>query len=301
MEIRHLQYFLAVAEEGSFNRAAARLLVSQPSLSRQLTAVEKQLGRQLFIRHVRGVRLTAEGELLLQHARQIIALERAIPEVVSGAAKAKESVVIGACPGLSETALSEVVLQVREKVPQCALTYLEANSSEQLRMVRVGGLDLGIVHQRPPRNYASWLLSRVPFGMAVRQEHRLSSREDFTVRDLDGLRVLVHSPLQVPVQQDGLLAAVAREGVHPLWQFASFAQYALPCAEAVDAEAVLVSSATAARQFQGWHWRPIVGLDADLATWLACQMQTRTVVQAVAKQVVEVLTLTKPGATALTS
>lgn len=290
MEIRHLRYFVAIAEEGSFNRAATRLLVSQPSLSRQLTIVEKQLGRQLLVRHAGGVRLTEAGEFLLEHARQIIALEAAIPEVVSGAARSMESVVVGVSPGASDAELLSVVAEVRRQIPNCSLTFLEASSTEQLRMIRLGTLDLGIVHQRPPRNYATWLLSSVPFGMAVRPDHPLAPRESFLVRDLDGLRILVHSPAQVPVQQDGLLAAVAHEGVRPLWQFASFAQYVLPSAEAVNAEAVLVGSATAATKLPEWPWRHISDMRAELTTWLACQSQTRAVVQQVARAVTRVMT-----------
>src|SRR5262245_39336873 len=73
MELRHLRYFVAIAEEGSFTRAAGRLWVAQPGLSTQIRRLESELGAQLFERHTRGVDLTAAGELFLDRARTALA------------------------------------------------------------------------------------------------------------------------------------------------------------------------------------------------------------------------------------
>jgi DNA-binding transcriptional LysR family regulator len=73
MELRHLRYFVAIAEEHSFSRAAERLWVAQPGLSSQIRRLEAELGIRLFDRHTRGVTLTAAGELFLERARAVIA------------------------------------------------------------------------------------------------------------------------------------------------------------------------------------------------------------------------------------
>ena len=73
MELRHLRYFVAIAEERSFTRAAERLWVAQPGLSTQIRRLESELGVQLFERHTRGVDLTAAGELFLERARTTLA------------------------------------------------------------------------------------------------------------------------------------------------------------------------------------------------------------------------------------
>ncbi|HME04603.1 MAG TPA: LysR family transcriptional regulator, partial [Solirubrobacteraceae bacterium] len=73
MELRHLRYFVAIAEERSFTRAAERLWVAQPGLSTQIRRLERELGMRLFERHTRGVDLTAAGELFLEHARAALA------------------------------------------------------------------------------------------------------------------------------------------------------------------------------------------------------------------------------------
>ena len=78
MELRHLRYFIAVAEEGHITRAAARLGLQQPPLSQQIRALEKGLGTELFRRHPKGVSLTDSGEILLADARRILADVQAV-------------------------------------------------------------------------------------------------------------------------------------------------------------------------------------------------------------------------------
>src|SRR5678815_2246399 len=77
MELRHLQYFVTIAEERSFTRASERLWVAQPGLSTQIRRLESELGTKLFIRHTRGVDLTAAGELFLERARTALAAAEA--------------------------------------------------------------------------------------------------------------------------------------------------------------------------------------------------------------------------------
>ncbi|MGV3620889.1 MAG: LysR family transcriptional regulator [Archangium sp.] len=82
MSLTQLRYFVAVAEEGSVTRAAAKCFVSQPPMSRQLKALEDELSTRLFARSAKGMELSAEGQRFLSHARQILALVDAAPAVV---------------------------------------------------------------------------------------------------------------------------------------------------------------------------------------------------------------------------
>ncbi|MEV5536550.1 LysR family transcriptional regulator [Saccharopolyspora shandongensis] len=282
MDFRQLRYFLAIAEQGSFNKAAAHLLVSQPSLTRQMAALERQLGQALFERTPRGVTLTAAGSALLGHARQLLALERSTRDVVAGAQPPREIVVIGVPPGVPDDWLVRLVGELQREVPRCDLNYREAGSTEQLLLLRQGRLDIGIVHQAPPAEYDSKLLWQEPLGVAVRPTHPLAGNDDWRLADLDGLRVLVHSREQVPTQQDSLTAAATAADVRPQWMFQHFVAHARACAEAARADAVLVGRHTAAQQLPDWPWRRLRDLSLAMTTWLARPVNTRTVVQDVA-------------------
>ena len=86
VELRHLRGFIATAEEGSVTRAAARLYIAQPALSRQLHELERQLGRRLFVRHARGVHLTGPGSRMLEQARAVVAAADRLVQLSSAAA-----------------------------------------------------------------------------------------------------------------------------------------------------------------------------------------------------------------------
>ena len=112
-----------------------------------MQALERELGQALFDRTARGATPTVAGEALLQHARQLLALEAATQEVVSGATEIREVVTIGVPPGTSSEWLVSMVGRLDDEVPGCALQLVEANSTNQLRMLREGQLDLYVVHQ----------------------------------------------------------------------------------------------------------------------------------------------------------
>jgi DNA-binding transcriptional LysR family regulator len=282
MELRHLRYVVAVADAGSFSRAATQLHVAQPALSRQVRALERELGERLFERTRAGVTVTAAGAALIGHARQLLALAAATPDVLADCARHRELVSVGLPPGIRGDWLLDVTRQLRTAVPRCAVRYLEAGSAEQLRLLARGSLDVAIVHQVPADGHVSRLLSREPLGVAVRPDHPLAERTTCQLSDLDGMRVLVHSRDQVPAQQDGVLTAAMAAGIQPAWIFARFVEHARPAAEAADADAVLLGSHTAARQLDDWSWRPIEGLELAMTTWVVRRADTRAGVAEVA-------------------
>ncbi|MFC4121647.1 LysR family transcriptional regulator [Nonomuraea zeae] len=282
MELRHLRYFAAVAEEGSFYQAAQRLLVSQPSLSRQIMELERRLGQRLFDRTSRGVRLTPSGEALLQHARQLLGLAAATQEIVSEAARARQLVSLGVPPATPGSWLSAIVEAVGEALPHAELNYVEATSYEQLRLLHEGRLDLCLVHREPAGHHASWPVREEVLGIALAPGHPLAGEPRFRVGDLHGLRVLAHAREREP-SRESVTAAVLAAGVRPYWQFAQFTEHVLPCARASGCDAALVTSHTAALRLPGWSWRAVEGLpQAAMTTWLVCQRPTRAVVEEVA-------------------
>ncbi|MEV0070880.1 LysR family transcriptional regulator [Amycolatopsis sp. NPDC050768] len=278
MELRHLRYFLAVAEAGSFNRAAAQLLVAQPSLSRQIRALEHELGEELFARTPQGVTVTAAGQALVGHARHLLALQAATREIVSQHETPHERVALGIPPGLSATWLLQVVREVGRAVPRCSLDLVEASSARQLLLLREGRLDAAIVHQTPAEGVVGRMVWQESFGIAVRPGHPLEAAAEHRLADLDGRRVLIHSREQVPGQQESLLAATLAAGVHPVWLFGEFVEHARASAEAARAEVAVVSSYTAGQQLPDWPWAPLRDLPMALTTWVIRRTDSRLIV-----------------------
>ncbi|GAA0935658.1 LysR family transcriptional regulator [Pseudonocardia zijingensis] len=291
MELRQLRYLVAVYAEGSISRAAAHLLLSQPALTRQIRALEREMGVVLFERTSTGVRPTASGTALHTHAVQILRLADQSREVARSAAPVRERVDVGLPPGVPQHWLRSVLAQIRASVPAAGVTFLDAASSDQLRMLAEGTLDVGIVHQNPPDTLRHVPVLAEPFGVAIRPGHRLAGTEPCRLADLDDVVVLAHGRDQVPAEHDRMVLAAHESGVRPQWRFVRFSENALLCAEAVDADAVLLSHTTAARLLPDWPWRRLVEPQVDLRTWVAHPVLTRSVVRAVAGAIVA----TAPG------
>src|SRR6266404_1596046 len=130
MELRHLRYFVAVAEEGSLTVAAEqRLHTAQPSLSRQMRDLEYQVGAQLMTRSARGVELTAAGRAFLDHARLALAQVEAAGEAARRAAHpAKQSFVMGFLTGTEIDWFPEAVRLLRDELPSLGVTLVNQTS-----------------------------------------------------------------------------------------------------------------------------------------------------------------------------
>lgn len=277
MELRQLRYFVAVFAERSISRAADHLTLSQPALTRQIRALEREMGVQLFDRVATGVRPTTAAAALHAHAVQVLRLVEQSHEVARSATAAKERVEIGLPPGMPQDRLWEALERIRAIVPHAAVTFVDVESVEQLRLLSEGRLDIGLVHQRPPDTLRHVLLLAQPFGIAVRPGQRLGDGEHphCELRHLDDVRVLAHGRDQVPFEHDRMVLAAQEAGVTPRWHFVRFSENALLCAEAAGADAVLLSESSARRLLPDWPWRPLVEPQVDLCTWIAHPALTR--------------------------
>ncbi|MEP6677727.1 MAG: LysR family transcriptional regulator [Betaproteobacteria bacterium] len=146
MEFRHLRYFAAVAETLNFGRAAAALHISQPPLSRQIQAFERELGMRLFTRGTRGVRLTAAERALLPEARRLL---REAEALVEGAQRLAEGVVgalrIGFISTASYNVLPRVLPEFHRRRPGIRLHLHEATSYAQVTLLRELEIDVGLL------------------------------------------------------------------------------------------------------------------------------------------------------------
>src|SRR4029077_13625104 len=151
MELRHLRYFVAVAEEGSITLAAERRLhTAQPSLSRQMRDLEAEIGAQLLIRSVSGVELTAAGRAFLEHARLALSQVAAAGEAARRAVHpAKPSFVMGFLTGTEMDWLPEAVRILRDELPNIEIIISSQISPELASSLLAGRVDVAFL--RPER------------------------------------------------------------------------------------------------------------------------------------------------------
>jgi DNA-binding transcriptional LysR family regulator len=193
MDLRHLRYFVAVAEEESFTRAAERLWIAQPGLSQQIRALERELGVTLFDRLSRGVILTEPGRQLLEQARLAIA---AADDAHRTARDAGAGLVghlrLGLCTQARSELWPRLVEAFRERRPRVQLTMVEAESGTVQRDLRDGRLDAGIVLSPVTLpKVSSTVLKEAPVAVALGERHALAHLQRISPADLDGQTVAI--------------------------------------------------------------------------------------------------------------
>jgi DNA-binding transcriptional LysR family regulator len=148
MDLRHLRYFVAVAEERNFSRAAARLRIAQPPLSMQVRALEEELGAPLFDRSRRPIELTAAGAVFYRDVRKVLADIDAAQERARKAGGGEiGSLRVAFIPPVAGDLLAEVLRTFREHYPKIEVTLSEKHSSEQVGAIERGEVDVGFLRR----------------------------------------------------------------------------------------------------------------------------------------------------------
>lgn len=151
MDLKQIDYFVHVAELGSFTRAATVLRVAQPALSRQVRALEVELRQPLFDRNGRGVTLTEAGKRLLAHGRGILQqVERARLDLADHRGVPSGRLAIGLAPSVSRLLTAPLVEAFRERFPKCTLTVVEGLSTYALEWLVLGRIDCAVVYNATP-------------------------------------------------------------------------------------------------------------------------------------------------------
>ena len=217
MELRHLRYFLAVGEEQHYGRAARRLRVAQPALSRQIQDLEEEIGFQLFERLPRGVKLSAAGQLFLADARRIL---QDVNEAAARAARVARGESGTLRVGFTENASWRGVVpqsfrRFREMQPDAELQLQPLPSLVQLEAIRSGRLDAGFVFNMPK---ADPELSGLPVAMpcielAVPRGHPLTKLKQVRLRDLTSASFVWFPRSESPALYDRLLHECFRGGL----------------------------------------------------------------------------------------
>jgi len=176
MELRHLKYFVAVAEFGSVSRAAEKLFIAQPPLSMQIKQLEDEVGVPLLLRYPRGVRLTAAGSAFLEEAKDLLArAERAKLVARHKDNVARGSARIGYVPSAGHTVVPKLLRRLRALHPECEIDVRELVTAQQTQALLHAEIDFGLL--RPPIGTNRLLLAcelSDPFCLAIPEGHPLA-------------------------------------------------------------------------------------------------------------------------------
>lgn len=218
IDLRHMRYFIAVAEELHFGRAAEKLYIAQPPLSQQIKQLEQQIGVQLLIRNRRRVRLTEAGAIFLEQARRTLAqAEFAVQAAQSAAAGEPGNIDIGFVSSATyHDAIPAIIRIFRERHPRVVLTLHELTSAEQAEALRDGAIHVGFV--RPPVGDETLTLETVlmePLVAALPTSHALAGNPVISITSLaNDLFVMLPRHLNLSLY-DQIIAACQSAGFTP--------------------------------------------------------------------------------------
>jgi len=216
-DVRRLRLFVAVAEELHFGRAATRMGISQPPLSKHIQALEREFGAQLFTRDRRSVSLTPAGALLLTEARSLLAHAERVGEVMRGAGSEEfSSLFFGTVPFALFDVLPQMLVRFRQSCPGVRLAMSEDHTRRIVERAGRGELDFGVVW----KNYGTETCGEMAlvsgtFTVALPLGHRLLERAELSFQDLSGEPLILPSRRHSPYHHDRLIAAFVAAGVTP--------------------------------------------------------------------------------------
>ncbi|MEK8129930.1 LysR substrate-binding domain-containing protein [Paenibacillus filicis] len=212
MDLKKLRYFIAVAEELHFNRAAKKLNMTQPPLSQQIQSLEEELGVQLLDRTKREVRLTPAGTIFLEESRSLIAqLERSIQRTQLAAQGKTGQLTLAFVDSAVGGTMVNVIKQFRERFPHVQLTLLEMTSAQQLKALHDGAIHIGFLRSADRSAFiASRLYTNESPVAVLPVTHPLASSSTLSLQSLAD-EAFVWFPHQMGGSFHDLLVGICRE------------------------------------------------------------------------------------------
>ena len=216
MELRHVRYFIAVAEHLSFRKAAQQLNIAQPPLSRQIRQLEDYLGVPVFVRSKRRVELTKAGQAFLEEARKLIVQAGHAAVAARHAQQGESGVVrIGIASGLGGV-VSKVVFNHRKRVPAVDIECRDIFSNFQTEALRSGEIDVGFL--RPPVDQVNLdcsLLFEENFVVVLPKTHRFAKRRSLKLKDVAEEPLIIFDRKLSSGLYDRILGLFSRQGFTP--------------------------------------------------------------------------------------
>lgn len=217
MDLRQLKYFVTVAEELSFVRAAQRLHMSQPPLSQHIKALEEELGVELLFRNRREVRLTDAGRVFLAESRDLLARAQAVTHRTRQAAGGEQAELrVGMATSALFHVLPRLLDRLAEHLPGVRISVTDMNSEEQVRSLGIDKLDLGFIHARTDlRGLQQLRVVTDTFALVLPAGHRLAAKPGLALSDVASEPMVAFSRDHAPALFDALIASCQHEGFSP--------------------------------------------------------------------------------------
>ncbi len=219
MELRHLKYFVAVAEELNFSRAATKLYISQPALSRQIKSLEDELSVMLFLRSSDGLKLTEAGKVFLEQAKDILNRSNiAVQNLKAHYTDTNESLIIGYIPTILESFLGEALHKFGLTYPQISLRFQEMSPSEQVRALRDGAIDITFMGNPPDAleaEFAVKCVTKVVIDAVLPDTHPLAYQPSINLMELASEKFIGMSEETFPGRNDRIRGVCREAGFTP--------------------------------------------------------------------------------------
>jgi LysR family transcriptional regulator, benzoate and cis,cis-muconate-responsive activator of ben and cat genes len=213
MELRHLRYFVAVAEEQSITRAAARLYISQPPLSRQIRDLENELGVKLFDRSARAIRLTETGQIFLHEARSVLQrTDEATDSIKAFALGKRGRINIGYAAPSTVELLTRILRLFRETHPQIGVHLVELTQRGLAQALRERSIDAALIVSISPKDFAGFTVKELrsyPVRVVFDRKHRFAKMREVPLSELADEPIVTLSSKENPEARAGLLKILA--------------------------------------------------------------------------------------------
>ncbi|GAB2660481.1 LysR substrate-binding domain-containing protein [Nocardia goodfellowii] len=260
LSLEQVRGFVAVAEECSFRRAAERLRMTQPPLSRQIQKLERDIGVVLFDRSQRRVTLTPAGAAFLVEARRLLALADAAPSMARLVATGHTGTVrVGFTAASGFAFLGRFLNHLEQTLPDIELVLSEQVSADQLEDLRSGKLDLALVRPMFDRTeFDSRLVHSEPLVLVVPKDHRLADEKRVPIEALSGENLLVFAPGPAHYFAELLQRVLARVHYTSTHQIAQV--HTMLALVAAGRGLAIVPGSTAQLRPDGLRFRPLDGV-----------------------------------------
>jgi DNA-binding transcriptional LysR family regulator len=263
MELRHLRYFIAVAEELHFGRAAKRLNISQPPLSQQIMQLEKEIGVRLFDRIKRHVEITPAGMVFLEEARRIMVLsEEAVRRTIRADKGEIGRLAVGYIGSANYSVLPQVIREFRKRFPDVDLSLAELNTSNQIEALREGRIHVGFM--RPPRGIENEDLSvepvfREPLMVAIPRNHHIRGETSIPLRMLAKESFIMIPRHRGTAYFDYIIALCQKEGFSPRIVLEASQFHTIIGLVAAEIGIAIVPASAQSSRFKGVVFRTLEG------------------------------------------